>query len=111
MKTSTLLRSLRRRAFTLVELLVVIAIIAILAGLLLPVLVKVKQQAKVRQARLEVEKLATAIIQYENAYSRYPVLKEVMDYANDPTRKDDFTYGGRSFMNKDKTTFDFPTVG
>src|SRR5436305_9035271 len=52
-------------AFTLIELLVVIAIIAILAGLLLPVLATVKTKAKIKTAKMDMANLAGAIHQYE----------------------------------------------
>lgn len=61
-----------RGAFTLIELLVVIAIIGILAGLLLPVLARVKVKAKVNMAKTEMQGLTTAITQYDSHYSRYP---------------------------------------
>lgn len=59
-------------AFTIVELLVVIAIIAILAGLLLPALARVKMQGKITQAKVEVKNLASAIAQYQSAYTVMP---------------------------------------
>ena len=62
-----------RRAFTLIELLVVIAIIAILAGLLLPALGRVKDQAKIKMAASEMTNLRTAITAYEADYNRHPM--------------------------------------
>ena len=72
MNTTTLQTS-RRPGFTLIELLVVIAIIAILAGMLLPVISKVKQRALVNRAKSEIGAIERAIKQYDTDYSTMPV--------------------------------------
>ena len=58
----------RGRAFTLIEMLVVMGIIAILMGLLFPVLEKVKDVAKRTRARTEVRQLALAWNSYLGDY-------------------------------------------
>jgi prepilin-type N-terminal cleavage/methylation domain-containing protein len=80
-----------RRGFTLIELLVVIAIIGILAGMLLPVLSNAKKKAQVRQCRIEIGQIVTAIQAYDAAYSRYPVASNAMNIA--AQTGDDFTFG------------------